>query len=482
MKKISAILIAIVMLGGLLCGYAAPAAALDNDYALWQEKTRAALTGDMSSVVSADSSNLAWGSSYALNAFCRAYQATGEEVYLEKAGGYLYEIFQLAQDNDGDGYKNWGTGEYNGGKYDEFCVHTGALLSSAGEWANLVLSSPRLLNKAEPVSGMTYSALCDYLVGEATRNMIPAFDCDWNRRLGIYMNRPGSGNYGGSTDKISLPNNQFLAMAAALIQFAKLSPERETQYLRRAKAMLDAFHCKLRYNCKGNITRWNYKDKYFLCDKSASKEDFSHGMWSARAAIMGYANGLSFSEDNIKAFARVYKGMVRGTAEEPLLTERMNGSGSQDNTLYLFIYDLSPFGDAIWSTGYKTAVFRDDVRAVDTARILAYHEAAPAPLAFGLLAPESGARCRGRTLFRWEPAVHACKYTLQISGREDFADLLVDRASILDTSAFVEGLPGGMTLYWRVAAANQGGRTFVSEPSMIVTEHRFGMLQEKWYE
>ena len=471
MKRKIHLLTAALLTACLLYSYAAPAraTAVDSDYTLWQDYTREALTGDLSDIVSADSNILAWSSSYTLGAYCRAYQATGEKIYLEKAGGYLYQIFRLAADNDGDGYRNWGTGTYSGGKYDEYCVHTGALLSSAGEWANLARSSPGILGEIEPTSNMTYAALCDYLVAEATGQLIPAFDRDWSRLLGIYMNRPGSGNYDGTTKPISLPNNQFLAMAAALIQFAKLSPAHEAQYLCRARRMLSAFHCKLRYNCRGDITRWYYKNLYFPFDRQGAAEDYSHGMWSARAAIMGYANGLAFKNSDIEAFARVYKSMLRGTDEEPLLTWYTDGSGSQDNALFLFIYDLSPFGDAIWRAGYKTAVFRGNERSGDAARILAYHEAAPAPLAFAPLIPAPGAKLGGRTLFRWEPSVYACKYTLQISDRADFTRLLVDRENILDPCAFVEGLPKGKALYWRVIAGNQGGGAYTSEAVAVST-------------
>ena len=463
MKRIFSALLAVFLLACALPVHTA--AYEDSDYALWQAMTYTSLTSDLSSIVSADSADLAWGASYVINAYCRAYQATGEEIYLQKAGGYLYEIFQLAQDNDGDGYKNWGTGHYSNGTYEEFCVHTGAILSSAGEWANLVRSVPGILHKEEPTSGMAYGALCEYVVREATENMIPAFDKDWSGRIGLYMSPRDSVYFGRK--RISLPNNQFLAMAAALIQFARLSPDHESQYLHRARRMLKRFHRKLWYNRRGDILRWRYRDWYFPCDDFSSKEDFSHGMWSARAAIMGYANGLVFTQDNIRAFARIYKSMVRGTQEEPLLAEYRYGGGTQDNTLELFIYDLSPFGDAIWSTGYRTAVFRNAVRTEDTARILLYHEAASAPLAFGLLAPENNTQRTGRTLFRWEPSVHACKYTLQISDRADFSSFLVNRADILDTSAFVEGLPSGKALYWRVISANQSGGTHISSSFAI---------------
>jgi len=434
---------------------------LPDDYALWEARTREELAVDLSeSLVSADSGNLAWGTSYAINAYVRAYQATGESIYLEKPAGYLYEIFRLAADNDGDGYRNWGTGHYSGDAYEEFCVHTGALLSSAGEWINLLRSVPDTLEMTEPLSGMTYAALCEYLIDEATSQMIPAFDSDWDEAAGVYMSPPGNIYFDG--ERVSLPNNQFLAMAAALIQFAKLSPAHEELYLHRAEAMLTAFGSKLKYNSDGNITGWNYRDSYFKGDRTGGPEDFSHGMWGARAAILGRANGMVFSQEDIRAFARKYKSLLRGTQEEPLLAYNTDGTGTADNALYLFIYDLSPFGDAVWRAGYKTAVLRGAAANIgDTARILAYHEHAPAPLAFALLAPEP--RPSGRTLFRWEPSPHACKYTLQISDTEDFTSLLIDRPNILDTSAFVDSLPAGEPLYWRVIASNQGGGEYMSD-------------------
>jgi len=431
----------------------------EDDYALWEARTYEALAGDLSeALVSDDSGTLAWGTSYALNAYCRAYQATGDELFLEKPGGYLYEIFQLAGDNDGDGYKNWGTGYFSGDTYEEFCVHTGALLSTAGEWANLAFSTPGILDKIEPISGMTYAGLCDYLVTEATTHMIPAFDREWDNETGVYLSPPGSIYFDGQ--RISLPNNQFLAMAAALMQFAKLSPAHEEEYLRRASAMLEAFHAKLEYDENGNITRWNYKDSYFKGDTPGNVEDHSHGRWVFRAAIMGYADGLAFTRRDIAAFAGVYGNMLRGT-DEPLLTRNVDGSGAGEDPVGLFHYDLSPFGEDIWRAGHKTVLVRGAAAyAHDVARLLAYHEYAPAPLAFALLESQTGQA--GRTLFRWEASAHACKYTLQISGDESFSNLLLDRANILDTCAFVEGLPEGGTLYWRVIAKNQSGAGYTS--------------------
>ncbi|MCL2299808.1 MAG: hypothetical protein FWC27_06640, partial [Firmicutes bacterium] len=442
-------------------------APLADDYALWEERTREALAVDLSeSLVSADSGSLAWGTSYAVNAYVRAYQATGDEIYLEKPAGYLYGIFQLAEDNDGDGYRNWGTGHYSGDAYEEFCVHTGALLTSAGELINMIYSVPGMPEKTEPVSGMAYAALCEYLVEEATTQLIPAFDSDWDEAAGVYLSPPDSSYFEG--DKVSLPNNQFLAMAATLIQFAKLSPGHEELYLRRAEAMLKAFRAKLRFNGAGNITGWNYRDSYFKGDKPGGPEDFSHGMFDVRAAIMGYANGLVFTRGDIASFARTYKSLLRGTQEEPLLANNMDGAGTQDNTLYLFIYDLSPFGDAIWRAGRQTSVFRGaPSQSNDAARILAYHEHAPAPLAFHLL--ETQSNHADRILFRWENSIHACRYTLQISDDEGFAELLLDRANILDTCAFVEGLPEGRTLCWRVIAENQGGGRYTSETGEVFT-------------
>ena len=445
---------------------------IDKDYSLWQNNTRSFLTADLSSIVSDDSSNLAWGTSYVLNSFCRAYNATGDVIYLEKAAGYIYQIFQLAVDNDGDGYKSWGTAEYNANKtYEEFCVHVGAVLTSVGEFINLVYSTPSILTQ-KVVADMTYDEFCKYIVKEATENMIPAFDCDWNDEIGVYMNRPGSGNFSGATSPISLPNNQFLAMAATLIQFAKVSPDKEDLYLYRANAMLEAFKSKLKYDASGNLTTWNYKDVYFSRDYAASKEDYSHGMFDTRAAIMGYNNGLAFNNDDIAAFARAYEiTMLAGTDSEPLLYQFVDGTGTDNNQLFLHIFDLAPFGtnNKIWEIGYKTAVYRNHFATRDAARILIYHENAPTPLSFSLLTPRNDAKYYGRMLFRWEVSVYSCKYTLQISDKEDFSFLIVSRDNILDTSVYVDGLPSGKTLYWRVIASNQSGKSVTSNTHIITT-------------
>jgi len=229
--------------------------------------------------------------------------------------------------------------------------------------------------------------------------------------------------------------------------------------------MLDAFHSKLKFAKNGTVTAWNYKDAYFEGDRSGGTEDYSHGMHDVEAAMTGYANGFSFTLSEIEAFAATYKSMLRGTQKEPLLSGSVNGRGEANNALFLYNYDLSPFGDSIWRAGYKTALFRGALASAgDAARILVYHESAPAPLQFGLLEPQTNG---GRTLLRWEPSVHACKCTLQVSDGEDFANLIVDRANILATSAFVEGLPEGKTLYWRVIAANQSGAEYMSDAGEI---------------
>ena len=46
-----------------------------------------------------------------------------------------------------------------------------------------------------------------------------------------------------------------LPLAAAQMQFAKLSPAHEEEYLRRASAMLEVFRAKLEYDEDGNITQ-----------------------------------------------------------------------------------------------------------------------------------------------------------------------------------------------------------------------------------
>jgi amidohydrolase len=230
--------------------------------------------------------------------------------------------------------------------------------------------------------------------------------------------------------------------------------------------MLEAFRARLAFDGQGNITRWNYKDAYFQGDQPGGVEDHSHGRWDFRAAVMGYANGLAFTRRDLMAFAGIYRNMLRGAPEEPLLSWNIDGSGAAEDPVGLFHYDLSPFGGDIWRAGHQTAVTRGAAAyAHDAARLLLYHEAAPAPEAFGLLfAQTAGAR---RTLFRWEVSARACKYTLQISESEAFAPLLLDRADIPDTCAFVEGLPAGKTLYWRVIAENQGGGRVVSDAQRL---------------
>ena len=83
---------------------------------------------DENGYITDDSSTLAWGTSYILDALYRGYCATGDIAFLENMSVYLYRIYELLADKDGDGYLNWGTAHYSDeGLYEEYAIHTSML-------------------------------------------------------------------------------------------------------------------------------------------------------------------------------------------------------------------------------------------------------------------------------------------------------------------------------------------------------------------
>jgi len=423
--------------------------------------------------ISDNAATLSWSTSYMVNALFRAYQMVGKIEFLDTASIILYRTFNLATDSNGDGYLNWGTSNYSSDKKttEEYCVHTGVYTSVAGEIANLVYSYPALAEKNTPFE-MTYKQFADFLIDKAVNHMIPSFDKDWNEEIGIYMDSSDGGNWEDREYPTSLPHNQYLAMAVSLLQFSKLSPENAEKYIHRANKMFDAFKSVLSFKPSGRVY-WNYSDRMYEHDAiTPSSEDYSHGQWDVRAVIQGYMNGMVFSLEELNAFVYTYENtMFKGTEENPLLSNKVNGGGS-GGYIRLFLFDMAPYGTKIWQRARRYFEVNTNLqKEKDTLRILAYHEKSPKPNAFSLVSPaytEENVKT-DYALLRWSPSLYATNYTVTVAKDREFQNIVLSRSKIIETNAYISGLESNSVYYWKVTAYNASGESTESQTFIFKT-------------
>lgn len=416
---------------------------------------------DENGYITDDSSTLAWGTSYILDALYRGYCATGDIAFIESMSVYLYRIYELLADKDGDGYLNWGTAHYSDeGLYEEYAIHTSMLGLTAGEFVCLVYADPELGGKESPL-GMTYREVADYLIDKTVNHLIPAFDRDWDEEAGVYKERDVE-RFGRKT----LPHNQYLGMAVLLTHFAKVSPENSEEYIRKAEKMLNAFSDDItRYPTIG-LMEWDYADPQFEGDPSDSgTEDFSHGMIDVRAAIVGYENGLVFSLHDIESFANNYATIMHRELEEyPALSDDILGLTTSSGVIYYWIYDMALYRGEIGTRGMTYMINTATPSRSDSAAVLVYHEDTPTPEEFSLAYPANGDTVDpDAAIFLWQRTACANYYCLQIAEDENFENIIFSRDKMPESSTIVKDLPENSTLYYRVTAKNMKGEETVSD-------------------
>ena len=447
----------------------------EMSYEAWRENAYAylnAMTIDKdadSSLITTDSNVLAWSTYYYLYGMYRGYCATGDMAFLEQYAIYIYRVYQLMADNDGDGYLSWGKAYVEGDKeygYNEYAVHVGLIVSCAGNFACLVYGDESIAQSQSPF-GITYKEIADFLIDRSVNHAIPSFDCDWNEDIGAYMNRPGSYNYSGSEVPMSLPHNQYLAVALAMMSFAKVSPEHRDEYIHKSEMMLETFKDSIRFYYDIGIAVWNYQDSLFEGDHGSKTEDYSHGYLDVLAAIVAYENGLVFTLDEINILTNTYETiMYRGPKSDPKLTTYVSGDGDYDGRMCSTGFEMSVYGNQLNAErGMRYRINQGAKACQDAPWALAFHADTPKPEAFSLITPEDREEqlAANNLVFMWQRAANANYYKLQISSDADFSDIILERDKIIDSSIIVTSLPKNTGLYYRVVAINMGGEETVSD-------------------
>lgn len=93
------------------------------------------------------------------------------------------------------------------------------------------------------------------------------------------------------------------------------------------------------------------------------------------------------------------------------------------------------------------------------------------------LPADNGADQNSKLLFSWNVTPGSVYYRLQISGTEDFSQIVVDTTEIPIIGIEIKNLPSGNKLYWRVKAVNSNGESSWSAVRSFTTKNEIpGMV------
>jgi len=238
-----------------------------------------------------DNAQLAWGESYVMDAYLTMYEATGDTVYLDKFIAHGKGV--LAQRDSSRGvtdYRSlslpaWRNGSYTlNGKYAVFAAHTGMIAYPMAKFAAIVTKTPSL---------QKYRSDRELFL-QAAKDAVAVHKDEWvdEGSTGYYKFRDDM-PYKQAGGK--LPFNQYLAMARTELLIYNATGE--TQYLDRAKKMLQHFKNNLAVDAGTNSYRWRYSLG------SSSYEDIGHAIIDIDAAYQGYAAGVVFNATDMAKFA-----------------------------------------------------------------------------------------------------------------------------------------------------------------------------------
>ncbi|MBO9610180.1 MAG: hypothetical protein J7639_29750 [Paenibacillaceae bacterium] len=474
MSAWKAFVLAIVLAGSCLLGTTGQASAYSSA-ASWKTTFDNLLAlGDTSTYYYgytdlADDAFLAQNGNYTLSALRRMYEATGQTSYLQKWSTYVDNMFSHIGDTDGDGFLGWGSTYYSPtGQYEEYILHRGAMLYEFAKFIQLVRADSGIAGATNP-QGITYGAQANAMESLINSDLIPAFDNSWSHQYGVYLDNLHPG--------ISLPYNQYLAMASAQLEMAKIDLDAHKHYLTWADGMTAKWHYWLTLD--GTGYHWNYWDHLTPGDShTLHLEDWSHTTIDLEHAITDYTRGGKFNTAAMTRMANtIYNNMWNGSTTAPKLSFYVNGSGSYTGQFTLQIGDMERWKPGIWALFEKELSLRSystfSARSLnDIAIMYQLHPDLGTPGSFSLASPSNGATGRDMDLaFTWTPSVNAADYTLQVSTVSSFATLTAEVSKIIGTSAMLTGsvLSPNTTYYWRVIARNGSGTTTTSGTNSFTT-------------
>lgn len=232
----------------------------------------------------------AWGLSYAMRAYVKLYELTGNRLWLDRAVSWA-DYYSNFSDVNGDGEpawgnynETWGTDRYD---YVEFTVHDGMISVPIMELTKLILESdclnsdPLLRSKAEGYLSLV----------KAVVDRHHSYWTDVTEDSGYYWNDPGS------NERIIV--NRFAVLGIAEMILADYL--NDPRYLDKPKRMARLIKENLRHDEAADCYGWPYE----LGTMGA--EDTSHGAIDIEFMFRAYENGLCFDDLDMQRLVNTYQ-------------------------------------------------------------------------------------------------------------------------------------------------------------------------------
>ena len=232
----------------------------------------------------------AWGLSYAMRAYVRLYQFTGNRMWLDRAINWTEYLINFS-DVNGDGEpawgnynETWGTSRYD---YVEFTVHDGMICVPIVELAQAILSDPELRGEPEMYArAQRYIGLVKAIVDRHHR-----YWSDVDEESGYYWNDP--------TNPDLVIVNRFAALGNAEILLSDLL--QDPSYLDKPRRMANLIKKNLKYDPRDDCYLWTY------AIGGSGIEDTSHGCIDLEFMFLCYQHGLVFNHTDMERLANTYE-------------------------------------------------------------------------------------------------------------------------------------------------------------------------------
>lgn len=256
----------------------------------------------------ADSTILAWTTSYVLMGYMAMFRASRDTHYLDVVYQYILNMLKnrddvlcLEDQIRGKILPAWSSDHYTQGKNYCWIVHNGMITYPIMVWAGAVKSDTGLHER--------YLDKANYLILKV-KETVDAFNPDWRQD-----GDPNEGYFFGAFYDKPLPLNQQNALGRTMILLGEYS--QESHYTQKAKQLAQFF--LNRVNLIDDRYVWDYwpgvtdvsaheSPLGFLRPELLSEtiEDISHGAIDVDFAYVAHAHSLVFSDTDMERFVATF--------------------------------------------------------------------------------------------------------------------------------------------------------------------------------
>lgn len=313
---------------------AAGATGFGSDFAVWYQ------SNSSRGLVTSCSAGLAWHEAHLLQSCLAMFEATGDEVWLDRftfhADTMVAKLTDVPADASAwpgyrDGFAGWGTARYDPrGRYQEYLVHDAAIGLPLARFAELVFAEPVRLGRFVPAAGRYVTVVESELVAKWFRN--------WTAQRGSGEELE---HFGGWRN---LPHNQFLAFGELLLRAAELrrSPLHPGPDPRVPDGFLSAVPDTMARLLKAGLRLGPEHDAYVwdhwpVTRPDPRPEDLAHANSVISFVLAAERSAVWFTADDLLRFSHTLTDVAwNGSLERPRFSRFVDGTGPADTVLALF--------------------------------------------------------------------------------------------------------------------------------------------------